>query len=61
MDIDTRSVTSMTPFDDGTDDFVDSWSMRLSEPDRVWRDRLTEELQPVVESLGRLRDRDLLD
>ncbi|HEV7810953.1 MAG TPA: hypothetical protein VGO64_10155 [Candidatus Limnocylindrales bacterium] len=62
MDIDTRSITSMTPFEEGTDDFVgDSWSRRLSEPDRPWRDRLTQELQPVVESLGRLRDRDLLD
>jgi hypothetical protein len=63
MDIDARSsFSSITSFDDGTDDLVvDSWSSRFAEPDGGWKERLNEELQPVVESLGRLRDRDLLD
>ncbi len=63
MDIDPRTTfRSITPVEDGTDDLVvDAWSSRLAEPDRAWRDRLTQELQPVVESLGRLREHDLLD
>lgn len=63
VDIDGTLVTLDIPSEEPADEafLVDGWAPGSLEPDRIWHDRLTEQLQPLVESLARLRDRDLLD
>jgi hypothetical protein len=62
MEIDLPPAPLTASADDGDDGApVVDWEPAPPDPSFGWRRRLTDELRPTIETLDRLRERDLLD